>query len=515
MNKFSRRDVLKYATLAGGVSSVGFGSFMASAGSSFAAERKLGGSLRVAIAGSGAADNINAQGVVASGMDAARQRALFSPLWGPTPEGGMIPMLAETAEPNAKADEWTVQLRAGVEFHNGKPLTADDLIFSIKRILDPQVAAPGASYLAHIDPDGMTKLDDRTVLFKLKYPFAPFKASMMDLILIVPEGYDASNPIGTGPFKFKSFTPGEQSVFVRFENYWGEGPYVDELVLINIDDDTARVNALLAGQVDAIASVPFGQMPVIEASGIADLLVSETGALRLFTMRVDVEPFSDPRVREAIRLVADRKQLIDVAFSGQGRIGNDITSPFDPCYNSELPQRSVDIERAKQLLKEAGKENLTVELVTTGVQAGLVEMSQVLAEQARAAGITIDIRKVDPGTFYGPDYLKWPFAVDWYPALPYLKQVGSSLSATAPFNETHFNDEEYDALFSEALGTVDDNARCEIVHQMQQIEYDRGGYLIFGFPNIVDAYAHTVTGFVPHRFGQPLSYFEFERISFV
>ncbi len=256
-------------------------------------------------------------------------------------------------------------------------------------------------------------------------------------------------------------------------------------------------------------------MPIIESSGKASLLVSETGALRVFTMRVDVEPFNDPRVREAIRLVADRPQLVELAFSAQGRIGNDVPSPFDPCHNATLPQRTADIERARQLLKEAGKEGLAVELVTAPVQAGLVEISQVLAEQARAAGIEITVRQVDPGTFYGEQYLQWPFAVDWYPSLPYLKQVALSHASDAPFNETHWNDAEYEALYRKALSTVEDQARCEIVQQMQQIEYERGGCLVFGFPNLVDAYSNAVTGFVPHVSGASLSYFAFETVSFV
>lgn len=168
-----------------------------------------------------------------------------------------MPDLADEATSNATADEWTLRLKPGLTFHDGKPVTAEDVIFTFRRILDPQVAAPGAAYLGHIDAEGMTALDERTVRFKLKTPFAPFKENLTELVMLVPQDYDPANPVVTGPFKFRSFTPGEQSVFDRFENYHGDGPHVDELILINIDDDSARVNALLSGQAEAIAGVPY------------------------------------------------------------------------------------------------------------------------------------------------------------------------------------------------------------------------------------------------------------------
>lgn len=510
----TRRDLIVRG-LAAGAAVYGVSSLRAFGQTTTAAEPKRGGRLRVGVAGGGASDTVNARGVISSQMDNARLLNLYSQLWEIGPDGSLVSALAEEGTPNATADEWTVRLRKDLEFHNGKTVTADDLIYSVGAILSPKNAAPGASYLAHIDPNGMTKVDDRTVRFKLKYPFAPFKWNFTDFVYVVPRDYDSKNPVGTGPFKYKSFAPGEQSVFEANKNFWGEGPYVDELVLINIDDEAARVNALLSGEVEAIGDVPFSQMLVVEGSGTSKLLLSDTGALRIFTMRVDVEPFNDPRVRQAIRLVADRNQLVELAFSGQGRVGNDIPAPYDPAYNSDLPQRKQDIEAAKKLLAEAGKENLTVELVTAPIQAGLVEMALVLAEQAKQAGITVNVRQVDAGTFYGEQYLKWPFAVDWYPGLTYLKQVALSQVKNAPFNETHWNDPEYQALYEKALGTIDDNARHEILKQMQKIEYDRGGVLIFGFPNQIDAHASTVTGFAPHVVGVPLSNFGFNRASFL
>src|SRR5262249_33799881 len=151
------------------------------------------------------------------------------------------------------------------------------------------------------------------------------------------------------------------------------------------------------------------------------ILRSETGGWRPFTMRVDVAPFNDVRVRQAMRLIVDRQQMVDQALLGEGRVAHDLYNPFDPCYAKDLPQRKQDLDKARALLKEAGHEALSVELVTAPVNAGVVEASQVLVEQAKAAGIDIRLRKLDPSSFFGPDYLKYTFAVDnWSPTNSYL-----------------------------------------------------------------------------------------------
>jgi peptide/nickel transport system substrate-binding protein len=376
---------------------------------------------------------------------------------------------------------WTIRLKQGVEFHNGKTLSADDAIFSIQRIIDPDNPKVGAAGLTDIDPQGFKKIDERTFLIRLNQPFAVFDEQLGQYFNgIVPVDYDPNNPVGTGPFRFGSFTPGGQSRFPANPNYWVEGePHVDELVIIDFPDDTARVNALLSGQVQAIDNLPLGQLRVVEANPELKALVANTGAWLPFTMRVDHPPFDDVRVRQALRLIVDRQQMIDQALAGHGWVGNDLYSPFDPCYASDLPQREQDLEKAKALLKEAGHENLVVELVTSPVAAGVVEAAQVFAEQAKGAGVTVNLRKVDTGVFYGDDYLKWPFAQDFWFTRDYIPQVAQGTLPTAPYNETHWADPTFIKLIDKARGTLDANKRCELLHQAQQIEYESGGYIVW------------------------------------
>jgi peptide/nickel transport system substrate-binding protein len=254
------------------------------------------------------------------------------------------------------------------------------------------------------------------------------------------------------------------------------------------------VNALLSGQVDVINQVPFQQVPTLKANSKVQTVVSETAGWNPITMRVDSAPFSDVRVRQAIKLCMDRKQAVATALFGQGVPGSDYYGRFDPTSTTSLV-REPDIAKAKSLLKAAGKQDLKVELVTSPISAGIVEACQVLAQNAKAAGITINLRKVDVSSYFA-QYGKWPFAVDYWVGLPYL--VTASLNdgpGATVVNTTHFNDPAFNKLFRQAAKTLDEKKRAPIVHEMQKIQYDRGGNLIWSFQNTIDAYSTKVTGF--------------------
>lgn len=477
---------------------------------------KRGGRLVVGCAGGGAKDRMDAHNPV-SYPDIARVFALYEPLAMRGPDYGFQMVLAEEISPNAAADVWTVRLRQGVEFHHGKTLTAEDAISSIRRIIDPKNPGVGASSLSDIDPQGFKTLDARTFSIQLKQPFATFDSELGSYANgIVPADFDPKKPVGTGPFKYGSFAPGDRSVSPAHKNYWRQGqPYVDELVVIDFPDDTARINALLGGQVHAIDNVPFAQGRVLAANPRLRTLVAKTGAWLPFTMRVDQPPFDDVRVRRAMRLLVDRPQMVAQALAGEGTVANDLYSPFDPCYASDLPQRRQDLDQAKALLRAAGKEGLTVELVTADVAAGLVGAAQVLAEQAKGAGVTINVRKVDSNTFYGDNYLKWTFAQDFWFTRDYLAQASASSLPGSPYNETHWADERYQALIAEARRTLDAERRCAVLHEAQRIEHESGGNIIWGFRNQIDAYSTRTAGWEPAKTGTPLGNYGFAKVHFV
>src|SRR5829696_7011056 len=523
----TRREVIR-GGVAGGLALSASGVFAAcgggdngdgaeDAGQEAPAELRQGGTLRIGATGGGAEDTVDAHKPT-SDPDIMRVWQLYEPLAvRPADFSDLEMVLAESLEADAgKADQWTVRLKEGLEFHNGKPVTADDVIFSLQRILDPKDPKVGAASIGYVDAKGLKKIDDRTVEIPLQFANSTFPEDIGQYFNgIVPADYDPKNPVGTGAFKYKSLDPGEQSTFVKHANYWRENePYVDELIIIDFTEPTAKVNALLGGQVQAINNVPFSQLSTIQGNSKFRAVISETGSWQPITMRVDAAPFDDNRVRQAFRLMADREQMVQQVLSGQGRIANDLYAPYDDCYADDLPQREQDLDKVKSLLKQAGQSDLRVELVTGDIFRGVVEAAQVFAEQAKGAGVQVKVRKVDTGTFYGDNYLKWPFAQDFWSTRTYLTQVAQGSLPDSPFNETHWNNDEFNKLIREARGELDDDKRCELLHQAQELEYNEGGHIIPYFSNAIDAHSAEVGGIVPARSGFTLGNYRLRAVGY-
>jgi len=522
----TRREALQGAAAAGMVLSAGGlltacgGSSSASSSaqtSSAAGKLKSGGLLRIGATGGGAKDTIDAH-LPTADPDIMRCWNLYEPLAVRPPSFGPLEMMvAESIEAeHGKADSWVVKLRPGIEFHNGKTVTAEDVIFSLQRILDAKAPKVGAASIGYIDIKKVKKLSKSSLRIPLKFPNATFLDDIGQYFnAIVPIGYDPAKPVGTGAFMFERFTAGQQSVFKKFPNYWQAGkPYVDQLTILDFADDTARVNALLGGQVDAIDNLPTGQISQVQGNSALKALISHTGQWQPFTTRVDQAPFNDPRVRQAMRLIVNRPQMVEQVLSGQGRVANDLYAPFDPAFDSSLPQRHQDLAQAKSLLKAAGHAGMTIQLVTAPVFQGVVQAAQVFAQQAAGAGVTVQLRKLDTSTFYGAQYLKWTFAQDFWATREYLPQVAQGSLPNSPFNETHWADPMFDKLINQARATLDATKRTQLLQEAQKIEYETGGYIIPYFSNQIDAYSTKLGGFVEARSGFPLGNYWFKNVGF-
>jgi peptide/nickel transport system substrate-binding protein len=520
LDELSRREIIKGGLGVGGAFlSAGLleacGGSKAHTGLGKAAVRKYGGVLNIGAAGGGSADTLDPH-VPLSTADIARNCNLFDLLCVAAPDFTIENRLAEEFSHNKAADVWTIRLRDGVEFHNGKSLVAEDLIYTMQRILDPKTNAQAAPQFSMVDPRGIKKLDKRTVRFFLTRPYALLTEEFSTRNTgILPVGFDLSKPVGTGPFAYSSFTKGVQSRFSSFKNYWAGRPYVDELVIVDLSDDSARVNALLSGQVQAVAAVPLGQVNVLKTNPKINLIVSETGAFRPLEMRSDQPPFNDVRVRQAMRLIANRPQMLEIALAGQGRIANDLYSPYDPVFAGDIPQREQDIEQAKSLLKQAGRAGLTVQLFTAPIEAGVVEVCEIYAQQAKAAGVQINVTKLPPNEYYNAQYLQRTLNVDWWSALRYFTQVALLDGPHGSFDGVHWHNTQFNDLFAQASRETDPVRRKAIAHEMQQMQHESGGLLIWAYPNTVDAASTAITGFVPDKSALGLTQFDCARVSFV
>ncbi|MGN6177477.1 MAG: ABC transporter substrate-binding protein [Streptosporangiaceae bacterium] len=442
-------DVSRRQLLAGAAGLAAVGGLAAACGSSStspstgtgtgaAGAPKRGGNFRLGVTGGGAKDVMDGQFIITKAdqarlMTAFETLLLFNENYQLTNNG-----LAESVtQDNPK--QYTIRLRQGIEFQNGKTLTADDVIYSFQRIGTKKFGLTGYAATATMDIAAMKKLDQYTVRLPLKTADSTIPQTLGSYTFsMVPVGYQAyPHPqIGTGAYKLKSFTRGQQSVHERNPNYWRTGePYFDTVTITDFPDPGAQANGLLGGQIDAMTDVQPSQVKVLQAQSVG-VLVSKTGGWIPICMAIDMPPFDDVRVRQAMRLIVDRKGLLEQAFAGIGFVGNDLYAPFDPGYNHSLPQRQQDIAQAKSLLKAAGKANLAVDLHTTAGAAGMVETATVFANQASAAGVKINV--INDPNYYGNQYLKLAFSVDFWGTRAYLNQVQQGSLPNAPYNETHW-----------------------------------------------------------------------------
>jgi peptide/nickel transport system substrate-binding protein len=451
-------------------------------------------------------------------LDFSRANSLYGPLVLLNADARVEYHLAESITPrNGSLSQWEIRLRPGITFHSGKPLTAQDVIYTFRRILAGGLS--GQVALGPVEPQGLKALDSRTVLVPMSSPFGSFVdqlAAFFVFLYILPDGFDPEKrkPDGTGPFVYQSFTAGQQSVFTRNPHYWKTGlPYADTLAIIDFPSTITLANALQTGQVHAAGTLDGPQMAQLHNTSGVTAFPSRTGGIIPFTMRVDRPPFNDVRVRQAMRLLVDRPQLIESALDGHGTIASDVSSPYDPDFNHDL-HRQQDIPQAQHLLKQAGRENLTVTLTTSAITSGTIQMATVLAQQARQARVTIKVKTVPSGTFFGPNYLNWNLAQDYYPYNPYLAQVAYSMLDGSPFNETHTDNPQYTAWYRQANATTSPALRREILHQMQQFDFTQGGYIIPVYIDSLDAYSNQIAGYVPARVDEPLSNFDYARFYF-
>jgi peptide/nickel transport system substrate-binding protein len=501
-----------FATMASGLLVACSGSSAASqktSGAAAAGTPKRGGTLRLGLSGGGAQDKVDP--ALANSMPSYVACSLAYDALAIESGNGPLNQLATSFEANADATVWTVRIRDGVEFHNGKPLTAEDVMYSIRRVLDPKFVNLYAGTLSALDAKNIKMVDKLTLQIPFKTPFSIFQSmsTAQGFLGIVPVGYDAKKPIGSGPYMISSFTAGREMVLKRNPNYWrtDEG-YLDEIVVTNFPDAVSETNAFLAGQIDVASNLTASTLATVQAAG-KQVAFGKTAGWVPIVMRTDIAPFNNPDVRKAMKLLINRKQMIDSIWSGHAEVGNDIFGIGDPEYDTSIPQRSYDPDQAKSLLKGAGADGLSVTYTASPYTGGAVEMATVFAQQAKAVGVNVKIDTVDVDTFYGPKWMTYPLAGDYWGGPFYLATAAQSTVPGAPTPETHFNNPQYNGLYAQALKATDPAKRKELSHQMQQIDYDQGGYIIPWFTPTLDAYASNVKGIVipDHSTGLPLEAF--------
>jgi len=466
---------------------------------------------------------VGAYGSVNDGLDPARFNSVCGHSSGLTVYDTLVgrdqnlqpaPSLAESWEPNADATEWTFKLRKDVVYHDGKPFTADDVIYSYSRIIADESTSPLKAVFTHINE--IRKDDPHTVRFVLSTPDVEFPLPCGDhRSAVVQAGHTdfTRTTVGTGPFRVTGYEPGVRYQFERNDDYWAdEGPYVDEIEFIGIQDPTTRLNALLSGDIDLLGGLDPLALDLIERRDDVALITAESSTPVSLTMMMDRSPSDNNNFRLAMKYAADRQKIVDVAYKGLAHVGNDHTiSPILPFHCDGIAQREYDPERARHHIREAGLENVPINIHTSDVYPGIVAATEVFQEDAARAGIRINVVRVPSDTYWDTAWMIEPTCVAYWDARPSVNVMFSTVFASdAPWNEAVWKNERFDRLLLEARATMDDSLRREMYCDMQQMLQDEGGHSTWAHVNYSDARRLHVQGITPHASGN-FGFFKFAR----
>jgi peptide/nickel transport system substrate-binding protein len=419
------------------------------------------------------------------------------------------PVLAESWKPDATGAVWTFALRKGVKFHNGKVMTADDVVATMDRLADPKNASNALSaFQGALSKGGTRKIDDSTVEFHLDAPngnFPYYVSSDNYNTIILPADYAGDfekNFIGTGPFKLEKYTPKVGATFVRNPDYWGPKALPERTEFSFYADMQPQILALQARQVDVVAQVTAGEGVALLSDPSVSIISLRSSAHTQVHMRTDMAPFTDKRVRRAIALCLDRKKLVAGLFHGRSDIGND--SPFAPVFPStdrSVGQRARDIPQAKQLMADAGFADGFKIKLTSERFIEIPNYCQVIQQAVRDIGITIDLNLETQDAYYGKavfgqsDWLDSIFgATDYgHRGVPNVL-LAAPLTSDGTWNSAHFKNKEYDSLVASYVAALDLGSQRAMAGQIQRLLLDETPVIFSYFYNYLSATKRGVTG---------------------
>jgi peptide/nickel transport system substrate-binding protein len=464
--------------------------------------QRRGGRLRIGVIGNGTSETYN-PAVSTVPIDIIRENSVFDPLVRLGQNFDFRDGLAVDWVPNRDGTVWEIHLRPGVEWHDGKSFTADDVIWNFRRMGNP--AHFGHFSVAKMRLGELRKRGNLIVRVPLRSPEARLQdyftlGTWNAAFMVRPGTTNFTKPIGTGPYIAESFTPGQQSLARRNTNYWQNGrPFPDELQVLSFDDPVAALNALQSGQLDASYPVPAPLAAAKKAnpsSSSWQLVETKGGFAQVIYMRMDLAPFKDPRVRLAMKLIPDRRKMIDTVLSGFGTLANDLLGTGLQYY-AKLPQHNQDIARARSLLRAAGRSDLRITLRTSPALPAQVEAAQFFAQQAALAGVRVNVQVVPPGQYYDPSllYLKMPFAVDSWPSVALGPIYRSIATSDAPQGQDHNTDKVFDRYIDQATAELNPKRAQQRWTRAQRRFWANGGYIVWGNRTGLTAMGSNVRGY--------------------
>lgn len=416
-------------------------------------------------------------------------------------DGSLIPELAESIEPSDDAKTWAFNLRKDVEFHNGKTMTADDVIASMNHHRGEETKSAAKGLLEQVVD--MKKDGDNRIIFELNAPNADFSYIVSDyhlLILASEDGkIDPTGGVGTGAYKLDKFDPGVRAELSKNANYWKEGrAHFDSIEILSLLDATARQNAVLNGEVDAIDRVDPKTVNLFSRAPNLNILES-TGTLHYtFPMRLDVDPFGNYDLRMALKLSLKRQELLDKILQGHGALGNDHPiSTANRFHASNIPQREYDPEKAAFHYKKSGHSGPIQLSASDAAFAGAVDAAQLIAASAKEAGIDIEIVREPKDGYWSNVWNKKGWCACYWGGRPTEDWMFSS----AYIDSTEWNDtawkgtdaaNKFNQIVVEARAELDEAKRRSMYEEAQLLIHDDGGAIVAAFANYIHALSKKV-----------------------
>ena len=529
--KVDRREFVRTATLLGLSASAAYGFVGKVTGRSFVSKAKAampkGGTIRIGMK----IPDLSKPHNYERGPDSTNARQVIEYLTKTGQDNITRPYLLESWEPSDDLKTWTLHVRKGIKWHNGRDFTADDVIWNIRHVLDAEV---GSSVLGLMkaymleeyetgekdeegnakkstrlwDANAIEKVDDFTVRLNAKaaqlavpehffhYPFG----------ILDPEenGQFGVGSNGTGAFDLVELNTAQNAVYRARKDYWGDGPYIDELKFIDLGDDpSAGVAALASKQVHGLYETSVVQIGALNQLPHVQMYQVPTATTFIVRGRITLKPFDDPRVRLAIRLAIDPAKCVEVAVRGLGLPGeHHHVCPIHPEY-AKLPPFKRDVAEAKRLLAEAGyPDGLDLEIVTRSDPAVYPIATQAMVEQWKDANIRVKI-KLLPVLQYWESWDKVPFGgTDWLHRPLGIMVLGLAYRSGVPWNESEYSNPKFDELLAKAEGMADVEKRREVMAEIQKLMQEDGPIAQPLWMSLVTVFDKRVKGFNMH----PTSY---------
>ncbi len=427
---------------------------------------KPGGSLRFGVGDAQSKDSLD-PALALTSVGIFGHSLIYDTLLSVDSSWQLSPMLAEEYEISDDAITHSFKLRSGVEFHNGKTLTSEDVAEAFKRILDEKTGSPGLSVLSPVmDPSSISTPDPSTVIFKLKTPDAFFGQRVAHYTLRIPQAGTTEwleTSFGTGPFISRSFRPGEGFEFERNPNYWQDGlPYLDAVIGVGMPDQATRVQALINGDIHLTDTIPTSAFKQIGGTDSTQLLDLKNPSPFTFDVDSSIAPYNDQNVQKAMKMLLDREAMLQVMVDGRGVVSADtLINPADPWYPKDLEPFPYDPEQAKALLAKAGVEGFSEKVWTTTAYPLLNEGAAFGKQLMAQGGIEFDIQSVSEDR-YITAFLNEPIVMDYYLRQHPLVMFQLYYLSSSTSNTTRIKDAQIDGWIGELIKTTNLAKQAEI-----------------------------------------------------